>query len=70
MCIGTTIMMVWQWVNAADCQLLSAAVASGLIAGDGIWSIPSAILAMAGVNPPMCMGWSKANNGRVRRLSK
>lgn len=51
-------MLVWQWANAAECQLLSAAVASGLIAGDGIWTIPAAILAIANVNPPMCMGFA------------
>lgn len=126
MCVGATIMLVWNWVNPADCQLLSAAAASGaprrlgavamwerrwlavavfavgcsplgnhcclpahwggpaalppslrlrlparapplpllrpagLIAGDGIWTIPAAILAIANVNPPICMGWAKA----------
>ncbi|EFN55181.1 hypothetical protein CHLNCDRAFT_57961 [Chlorella variabilis] len=58
MIIGAIIMLVWQWANAAECQLLSAAVASGLIAGDGIWTIPAAILAIANVNPPMCMGFA------------
>lgn len=43
--VGAVVMLVWQRVNPADCELLSAAVASGLIAGDGIWTIPSAILA-------------------------
>lgn len=61
MCIGAAIMLYWEWKDKAECDMLSAAVASGLIAGDGIWSIPSAILAIAGVNPPICMGWSKAS---------
>lgn len=63
MCVGAIIMLVWRWVDSAECQLLSAAAASGLIAGDGIWTVPAAILAIAGVNPPICMGWSVANNG-------
>ncbi|PRW60807.1 putative metal-nicotianamine transporter YSL6 [Chlorella sorokiniana] len=60
--VGAVIMLVWGYLNSADCQLLSAAAASGLIAGDGIWSIPSAILAIAGVNPPICMGWAKGSS--------
>ncbi|KAF5177782.1 Metal-nicotianamine transporter like, partial [Thalictrum thalictroides] len=32
------------------------AVASGLIYGDGIWTLPSSILSLAGVQtPPICM---------------
>ncbi|GAB4819572.1 hypothetical protein N2152v2_006618, partial [Parachlorella kessleri] len=60
MCIGAVIMLVWRWRDPKGCAELSAAIASGLIAGDGIWTIPSAILAIAGAKPPMCMGWSKA----------
>lgn len=29
MCVGAIIMLVWRWVDAAECQLLSAAAASG-----------------------------------------
>ena len=63
MTIGGLIVLIWSWMdqkNGTDgCSMFSAVVASGLIAGDGIWSIPSAILAIAGVKPPICMGWSK-----------
>ena len=26
-----------------------------MIVGDGIWTVPSSILAVAGVDPPVCM---------------
>lgn len=64
MTIGGLVIIIWAWLDRRngtdDCATYSAVVASGLIAGDGIWTIPSAILAIAGVNPPICMGWSKA----------
>lgn len=31
------------------------AAASGLIAGDGMWTIPSCILSIVKVNPPLCL---------------
>lgn len=34
------------------------AAASGLIAGDGMWTIPSCILSIAKVVPPLCMSFA------------
>uniref|UniRef100_A0A6N2M4Z3 Uncharacterized protein n=1 Tax=Salix viminalis TaxID=40686 RepID=A0A6N2M4Z3_SALVM len=31
------------------------AVASGLICGEGLWTLPEAVLALAQVKPPICM---------------
>ena len=31
------------------------AAASGLIAGDGMWTIPSCILSILKVTPPLCL---------------
>jgi OPT family oligopeptide transporter len=65
MLLGGLIVVFWQWKdrrNGTDnCSLYSSVLASGLIAGSGIWTVPSAILAVAGVNPPICMGWSGAS---------
>lgn len=47
-------------VNPEDCEIFHHAVACGLISGDGIWTIPEAILALAGVQPPLCMGWTSS----------
>lgn len=55
MFVGTAILFVWERMNKKDADDFSGAVASGLICGDGIWTIPSAILSILRVNPPMCM---------------
>lgn len=55
MFVGTVILFVWERINRKDAEDYSGAVASGLICGDGIWTIPSAILAIFRINPPICM---------------
>ncbi|CAO2833114.1 unnamed protein product [Amaranthus hypochondriacus] len=55
MCVGSLILFVWQYRNKANADAFGPAVASGLICGDGIWTLPSSILALVGVNPPLCM---------------
>uniref|UniRef100_A0A0C9S916 TSA: Wollemia nobilis Ref_Wollemi_Transcript_9812_2388 transcribed RNA sequence n=1 Tax=Wollemia nobilis TaxID=56998 RepID=A0A0C9S916_9CONI len=66
MCVGTAIVFVWQKMNRKNADVMVAAVASGLICGDGIWTLPSSILALAKVNPPICMKFlSRSTNARV-----
>lgn len=66
MCVGSLILFVWQKVNKAKAEAFGPAVASGLICGDGIWTLPSSILALAGVNPPICMKFlSRGTNVKV-----
>nr|XP_051216676.1 probable metal-nicotianamine transporter YSL6 isoform X2 [Lolium perenne] len=55
MFIGTVILFVWERVNRKESEDFAGAVASGLICGDGIWSVPSAILSLMRIDPPMCM---------------
>ncbi|XP_051113446.1 probable metal-nicotianamine transporter YSL7 [Andrographis paniculata] len=55
MCVGSLILVVWKKVDKAAAKAFGTVVASGLICGDGIWTLPSSILAMAGVKPPICM---------------
>ncbi|PWA83494.1 YELLOW STRIPE like 8 [Artemisia annua] len=55
MCVGSLILFVWSKVNKAKAAAFGPAVASGLICGDGIWTLPSSILALVGVRPPICM---------------
>ncbi|KAL6533499.1 putative metal-nicotianamine transporter ysl6 [Orobanche minor] len=55
MFVGTVILFVWEKVSRKDAEDYAGAVASGLICGDGIWTIPSAILSIFRVNPPICM---------------
>ncbi|GLT40492.1 hypothetical protein SLA2020_146260 [Shorea laevis] len=63
MCVGSLILFVWERVNKAKADAFGPAVASGLICGDGLWTLPSSILALAGVKPPICMKFlSRATN--------
>ncbi|XP_073296017.1 probable metal-nicotianamine transporter YSL6 [Primulina huaijiensis] len=55
MFVGTVILFVWERINKKDAEDYAGAVASGLICGDGIWTIPSAILSILRINPPICM---------------
>ncbi|KAG6715682.1 probable metal-nicotianamine transporter YSL7 [Carya illinoinensis] len=66
MCLGSLILFVWRKVNKTKADAFGPAVASGLICGDGIWTLPSSILALAGVNPPICMKFlSRGTNAKV-----
>ncbi|XP_059454550.1 probable metal-nicotianamine transporter YSL7 [Corylus avellana] len=69
MCVGSLILFVWQKINKAKADAFGPAVASGLICGDGIWTLPASILALAGVKPPICMKFlSKGTNIRVDKF--
>ncbi|XP_042504775.1 probable metal-nicotianamine transporter YSL7 isoform X2 [Macadamia integrifolia] len=65
MCVGSLILFVWGKVDKTNAEAFGAAVASGLICGDGLWSLPSSVLALAGIQPPICMKFlsRKANAG-------
>nr|XP_010919337.1 LOW QUALITY PROTEIN: probable metal-nicotianamine transporter YSL9 [Elaeis guineensis] len=55
MCLGSLIVFAWHRLNSNKAALMAPAVASGLICGDGLWILPSSLLALARVNPPICM---------------
>ncbi|CAN0922686.1 Metal-nicotianamine transporter YSL3 [Linum grandiflorum] len=59
MCVGSLVVFVWHKMNSRKASLMVPAVASGLICGDGLWILPSSLLALAKVKPPICMGFSK-----------
>ncbi|XP_042491033.1 probable metal-nicotianamine transporter YSL7 [Macadamia integrifolia] len=66
MCIGSLILFVWEKSNKRRADAFAPAVASGLICGDGIWSLPAAVLALAKLSPPICMKFlSSAVNAKV-----
>jgi 3-polyprenyl-4-hydroxybenzoate decarboxylase len=66
MFLGSAILFVWARLNKAKADAFGPAVASGLICGDGIWTLPQSILALAKVNPPICMKFlSRATNAKV-----
>ncbi|XP_028556816.1 probable metal-nicotianamine transporter YSL9 isoform X2 [Dendrobium catenatum] len=55
MFIGTVIVFVWHKLNNQKATLMIPAVASGLICGDGVWVLPSCLLALLKIKPPICM---------------
>ncbi|CAM8896491.1 unnamed protein product [Rhodiola kirilowii] len=57
MCMGSLVVFVWKKVNSRKASLMIPAVASGLICGDGMWILPSSVLALTKVNPPICMSF-------------
>lgn len=66
MCVGSLILFVWERIDKAKASAFGPAVASGLICGDGIWTLPQSILALAQVHPPICMKFlSRSTNSKV-----
>ncbi|CAI8584316.1 unnamed protein product [Vicia faba] len=57
MCVGSLVVFVWSKMKCKEAALMVPAVASGLICGDGIWVLPSAVLAWFKVRPPICMSF-------------
>lgn len=54
MCVGSLILFVWKLINKGSAEEFGPAVASGLICGESLWSVPAAVLALAGAKPPIC----------------
>ncbi|KAG2389782.1 Metal-nicotianamine transporter-like protein [Vigna angularis] len=55
MCVGSLIVYAWHILKTKEATLMLPAIASGLICGDGLWILPSSILALFKVRPPICM---------------
>ncbi|KAK4777324.1 hypothetical protein SAY87_017511 [Trapa incisa] len=58
MCVGSLAVFVWHKMNSEAAGLMVPAIASGLICGDGLWILPSSILALAKIRPPICMNFT------------
>uniref|UniRef100_A0A0D9WB29 Uncharacterized protein n=1 Tax=Leersia perrieri TaxID=77586 RepID=A0A0D9WB29_9ORYZ len=66
MCIGSLVRFVWDRLDGPRAKAFAPPVASGLICGDGIWTLPQSVLALAGVKPPICMKFlSRSVNVKV-----
>jgi len=61
MCIGSVIKAVWNRWKPKESEAFVPVAASGLIAGDGLWTVPAALLAIGHLNPPICMSFSGAS---------
>ncbi|XP_061359805.1 probable metal-nicotianamine transporter YSL7 [Gastrolobium bilobum] len=54
-CIGSLIVYLWEKKNKNKAQHYVPAMAFGLLCGDSLWSVPAAILSLAGTKAPICM---------------
>ncbi|KAI5068128.1 hypothetical protein GOP47_0016473 [Adiantum capillus-veneris] len=61
MCIGSIIVYTWRRLNPRNAEVCIPAVASGLMCGDGMWTLVSAILALAKRQAPICMYFISSN---------
>ncbi|TXG56897.1 hypothetical protein EZV62_018210 [Acer yangbiense] len=66
MCVGSLILFLWEMKNKRMANDFAPAVASGLICGESLWSVPAAILSLVNLNAPICMKFiSAATNTKV-----
>ena len=56
MSLGSAITAAWELASPHGATLLAPALASGLIVGDGVWSIPASLLSFLNVGSPVCVG--------------
>uniref|UniRef100_A0A7N0ULH9 Metal-nicotianamine transporter YSL7 n=1 Tax=Kalanchoe fedtschenkoi TaxID=63787 RepID=A0A7N0ULH9_KALFE len=54
------ILFFWRRSDKKQADDFHPALASGLICGESLWGVPAAVLAMAGLNPPICMKFLSA----------
>lgn len=57
MAIGSVVLYLWQRRDKKKSDIYAPAVASGLICGDGIWTVPASVLALLKVSAPLCMNF-------------
>ncbi|GKV25534.1 hypothetical protein SLEP1_g34961 [Rubroshorea leprosula] len=57
MCLGSLVVFAWHKLDKKKAGLMVPAMASGLICGDGLWLLPSSLLALFKVRPPICMSF-------------
>ncbi|PKU82024.1 probable metal-nicotianamine transporter YSL8 [Dendrobium catenatum] len=69
MCVGSVVLLVWERKDKRHAEAFAPAVAAGMICGDGMWSLPASLLAIARINPPMCMRFlSRSDNFKLEAL--
>ena len=63
MATGSLIVAIWGlFAPHQTVELLAPAVASGLIVGDGVFSIPLSALGAMAIEPPFCMGFGTVSS--------
>ena len=59
--MGSIVKHAWMLTGSSHAVHLIPAAATGLIAGDGLWALPAALLAILGIDPPICMEFVSAH---------
>jgi uncharacterized oligopeptide transporter (OPT) family protein len=66
MCIGSLVLYMWERMDASGERMLSSAVASGLICGDGLGSLVSSLLTLTKATGPICIKFlSRGDNEKL-----
>uniref|UniRef100_A0A0D9VBB8 Metal-nicotianamine transporter YSL7 n=1 Tax=Leersia perrieri TaxID=77586 RepID=A0A0D9VBB8_9ORYZ len=66
MCIGSLAVYLWEKMNASRSRMLSPALASGLICGDGLGSLLLSMLTLVDATAPICIKFlSRGDNVRL-----
>ncbi|CAA6673658.1 unnamed protein product [Spirodela intermedia] len=57
MCVGSLLVLAWGWFGVAGGAgpAAQSAAAAGLVCGDGLWALPSSLLALAKIPSPLCV---------------
>lgn len=55
MCMGSLVLYLWSRTDREGAQVFAPVFASGLICGDGLFTIPYALLSRYDVTPPICI---------------
>ncbi|KAK1614044.1 hypothetical protein QYE76_019561 [Lolium multiflorum] len=66
MCIGSLVLYMWERMDPRGERMLSSAVASGLICGDGLGSLVSSLLTLTKATGPICIKFlSRGDNEKL-----
>ncbi|VAH75035.1 unnamed protein product [Triticum turgidum subsp. durum] len=69
MALGSLLLVIWKKTDKKNANKLAVVVASGLICGDGLWALPSALLSIFQIEPPICMKFLSSHQMKVVRTS-
>ncbi|KAG8052475.1 hypothetical protein GUJ93_ZPchr0001g29726 [Zizania palustris] len=69
LCVGSLLLLAWRKADKQGASMLAIVVASGLICGEGLWALPSSVLSMLNVQPPICMKFLSSYQSQQMRQS-
>ncbi|XBI17085.1 hypothetical protein VPH35_059211 [Triticum aestivum] len=67
MALGSLLLVIWKKTDKKNANMLAVVVASGLICGDGLWALPSALLSFFQIEPPICMKFLSSHQTKLMR---